>query len=594
MAKESEEPEGLSGDAAQSSQGKQPRLSTVPSQWGKKLQQKCKAAWQWYKDKEWMGKFRLPDEIVEMVISGIAAFGHALLLLFGASGFVVLSYVCSYEGVSMVWNDIKTHAGVPADDILPLEGFGVGAVFGICFFVVCGREFARLIQSPLERLLVSSTWFWVLLALCGTLVLASSLAISLCSVGWRPQRSWSWIWRVLLLGLCVSTLSVVLRLFWRPTKEWMGGLPLFVAIAIWAVLGIGAFLLAMWWLGRVPFWQLKLDPEENAESIVKIALTLVGGVGAVAYLVIKYRERQQAGRDEERERDRFINAKMQQAVDQLGSDKASTRIAGVHALTDIADNTRIGDYRQHVVDILCGYLRSDRTEYALDEFGNTVKDDFGHLVKSGDSDKVVESTIIAVMRDHLRKERKDANKWPVRQVVRNELLWCSCVFDLHGATFHEDVDLTGAAFDRTSDFHGIKFEGDADFHSAAFTGYADFHGTTFKNKVDFHSAAFTGYAYLNSAAFIGYADFHSATFKNKVDFHSATFKNKVDFNSATFSKIYGPPSFGECKFNRKFRGTIAYWWGPIPIPEDNDGLPAGAAWTDFPEEGDKDGGTANR
>ena len=550
MAKESKEPEGSSGDAAQSSQGKQPRLSTVPSQWGKKLQQKCKAAWQWCKDKEW-------DEIVEMVI---AAFGHALLLLFGASGFV-LSYVCSYEGVSMVWNDIKTHAGVPADDILPLEGFGVGAVFGICFFVVCGREFARLIQSPLERLLVSSTWFWVLLALCGTLVLASSLAIPLCSVGWRPQWSWSWIWRVLLLGLCVSTLSVVLRLFWRPTKEWMGGLPLFVAIAIWAVLGIGAFLLAMWWLGRVPFWQLKLDPKENAESIVKIALTLVGGVGAVAYLVIKYRERQQAGRDEERERDRFINAKMQQAVDQLGSDKASTRIAGVHALTDIADNTRIGDYRQHVVDILCGYLRSDRTEYALDEFGNTVKDDFGHLVKSGDSDKVVESTIIAVMRDHLRKERKDANKWPVRQVVRNELLWCSCVFDLHGATFHEDVDLTGAAFDRASDFHGIKFEGDADFHSAAFTGYADF---------------------------------NSATFKNKVDFNSATFKNKVDFNSATFSEIYGPPSFGECKFNRKFRGTIAYWWGPIPIPEDNDGLPAGAVWADFPEEGDKDGGTANR
>ena len=41
MAKESEEPEGSSGDAAQSSQGKQPRLSTVPSQWGKKPPQKC-------------------------------------------------------------------------------------------------------------------------------------------------------------------------------------------------------------------------------------------------------------------------------------------------------------------------------------------------------------------------------------------------------------------------------------------------------------------------------------------------------------------------------------------------------------------------
>ena len=57
----------------------------------------------------------------------------------------------------------------------------------------------------------------------------------------------------------------------RWCKEWMGRLPLFAAIAIWAVLGIIAFLLAMCWLGRVPFWQLKLDPRKQAENIVKIA-----------------------------------------------------------------------------------------------------------------------------------------------------------------------------------------------------------------------------------------------------------------------------------------------------------------------------------
>lgn len=86
-----------------------------------------------------------------------------------------------------------------------------------------------------------------------------------------------------------------------------------------AVLGIIAFLLAMCWLGRVPFWQLKLDPEKQAENIVKIALTLVGGVGAVAYLVIKYQERQQADA-EKREKDRTVDTKMQDAINQLGSD----------------------------------------------------------------------------------------------------------------------------------------------------------------------------------------------------------------------------------------------------------------------------------
>ena len=555
----------------------------------------------------------LSDEIVEMVISGITAFGYALLLLFGASGFVVLSYVCSYEGVSMVWNGIKTHVGVPIDDILPLEGFGVGAVFGICCFVVCGRGFARLIQSPLERLLVSSTWFWVLLVLCGTLVLASSLAISLCSVGWRPQWSWSWIWRVLLLGLCVSALSVVLRLLWRPAKEWLGGLPLFVAIAIWAVLGIIAFLLAMWWLGRVPFWQLKLDPRKHAENIVKIALTLVGGVGAVAYLVIKYQERQQAGRAEKREKDRIVDTKVQDAINQLGSDKASTRIAGVYALTDIADRYK-GGYRQRVVDILCGYLRSDRSSYAPDRSRQPVWDASGHLVESAASDEAVESTILSVMRDRLRKERKDDKTGEtIVQTVDDDQLWCACTFDLHGATFHEAVDLTdstfecvpnfrGTKFERDADFHGAHFTGGADFREAHFTGYADFREAHFTGGAHFYGAHFTGYAHFYGAHFTGYAHFREAHFTGGANFVRARFRGDAYFGraefsgSAAFSGIQGQPSFGfeECKFNRKFRNTNAYRWGPIPIPEDNDGLPAGAVWADFQEEDDKDGGTTNR
>ena len=46
----------------------------------------------------------------------------------------------------------------------------------------------------------------------------------------------------------------------------------------------------------------------------------------------------------------------------------------------------------------------------------------------------------------------------------------------------------------------------------------------------------------------------------------------------------------KCKFNGKFRGTDVYEWGPIEIPEDNDGLPAGAVWVYFPEKDDKDDG----
>ena len=386
-------------------------------------------------------------------------------------------------------------------------------------------------------------------------------------------RSWQW---VLFLLLRLSGFLLLLKVMWpwlstvlpqwgtklsqkrkaaeRWCKEWMGRLPLFAAIAIWAVLGIIAFLLAMWWLGRVPFWQLKLDPRKQAENIVKIALTLVGGVGAVAYLVIKYQERQQAGRAEKREKDRAVDTKVQDAINQLGSDKASTRIAGVYALTDIADRYK-DSYRQRVADILCGYLRSDRSSYAPDRSGQPVWDASGHLVESVASDEAVESTILSVMRDRLRKERKDeTGETIVRQTVDDDQLWCACTFDLHEATFHGAVDLTDSTFECVPYFRGTKFERRADFRGADFARGAYFIGATF-----------TGDAYFSGAEFRA---------------------------NAVFSGIQGQPSFGfeACKFNERFRG--AYVWGPIPTG--NDGLPAGAVWKDFQEEDDKDGGTTNR
>ena len=382
-------------------------------------------------------------------------------------------------------------------------------------------------------------------------------------------------------------LSQKCKAAWRRCKEEMGRL--FVAIAIWVVLAIGAFLVATWWLGRVLPWQLKLDSETQAESIVKIALTLVGGVGAVAYLVIKYQEQQQAGRAEKREKDRIVDTKMQDAINQLGSDKASTRIAGVYALADIADTYR-GGYRQRVVDILCGYLRSDRETYPLGEDGKPATG----LPRSGDADKAVESTILSMFVAHLKKGPRDENgDVTLRQQVRNDQLWCDCSFDLHGATFHEDVRLIGTTFEHGLNFQGTKFERGANFSGAHFTGGASFSGAHFTGGADFLMADFTGGANFSGAHFTGGADFGGADLDG-ANFSGAHFTGGANFvmaefrTSAVFSGIQGQPSFRfeECKFNKIFRG--AYEWGPIPIPEDNDGLPAGAVWKDFLEEALKD------
>ncbi|WP_427777295.1 pentapeptide repeat-containing protein [Bifidobacterium bifidum] len=172
-----------------------------------------------------------------------------------------------------------------------------------------------------------------------------------------------------------------------------------------------------------------------------------------------------------------------------------------------------------MVDILCGYLRSDRTSYALDEFGNTVKDEFGRLVKSGSSDEAVESTILDMFAVHLRKERRSReDEVTVRQQVEDDQLWCDCRFDFHGTAFHGVASFAYSMFENETGFSDVTFEGTADFFNATFEG---------------------------------------------TDFSNAKFKGTADFSNATF--------------NRKYRNATYpfYKWGPISIPPDNDGLPSG-------------------
>ena len=409
----------------------------------------------------------------------------------------------------------------------------------------------------------------------------------------------------------------------------MGRLPLFVAIAIWVVLAAGLLAVLVYWWGGWPtagsesgvgvssmtkngigIITVNTDQDSGAFEAVKSALTAVAGIGGVAYLVIKYRT-------EQRETAGIADRKISAAVEQLGSDKASTRIAGVYALTDVADTYK-GGYRQRVVDILCGYLRSDRSSYAPDESGQPVWDASGHLVESGGSDEAVESTILAMFATHLRIRRQDGNgAGTVRKQVGDDQLWLDCDFDFHGAVFHGTASFTDFAFKSTVNFRGATFEDEASFDRATFGGWVSFDGATFGGVAFFHDATFEDVASFNGATFRGVASFHDArfegwvsfvdatfggwvsfvdarfegwvsfvdaTFEGWVSFVDATFEDEASFDRATFggwasfdrATFRGVASFHGARFNRKFKKD--YEWGPIPL-QDN-GLPKGAEWFD--------------
>jgi hypothetical protein len=57
--------------------------------------------------------------------------------------------------------------------------------------------------------------------------------------------------------------------------------------------------------------------------------------------------------------ERRITELYTKAADQLGSDKAPVRLAGLHALERLAQNTP--EQRQTIVDVICAYLRMPYT-----------------------------------------------------------------------------------------------------------------------------------------------------------------------------------------------------------------------------------------
>lgn len=483
---------------------------------------------------------------------------------------------------------------------------------GICLFVAAGI-FVVIIGIPYLRYLVG--------------LIPSGTGSFLKQHWWVPT----------IAVLAVAGVALLHSAWWpwlkdltRKFMDWLRGWPLFASITVWVVLAVTLLVGLVWlWTGQVPFARITTPAPipgfGNATGssgigmydVLKIALTTVGGIGGVAFLVMKYQDGQRNKRDE-------INARMKNAIDQLGDEKSSVRIAGVYALTEIADRER-GDYRQRVVDILCGYLRStDRgtpitadsnadsaverekvdTTFDNDETPATTPD----IPKPTFDDRPVESTIFSVMRTHLLKERRDKDgAIIVEQQLPDDQLWCDCGFDFHGAIFTEIVNLSKGLFATSTDFTETYFANEVWLNDTIFENDVWFADATFRNYAWFDDATFYNYAWFRNATFHNYAKFGSATFHNRTCFSGATFHDKTSFLNATFhlhieftdttfynqtsflcvTFINAFPQFVLSRFSRKYRHRF-----PGSIPLNAEGLPEGARWID--EEDDDKTDEANK
>lgn len=370
----------------------------------------------------------------------------------------------------------------------------------------------------------------------------ATFIISLCGLCYllgitiRINTEYNYDFRALVTSVGLSITSFITVLYLDKKK-----LHLFPAIALWVLLGLLSYTLlsAIWGTGE---WPNRLFSgwhrlEGNRLEQVKTILTTIGGIGGVGYLVIKYRERSASERGE-------ADEKLLHAVQQLGDSSAQVRIAGVYALADVAD-TYEGPYHQRVVDILCGYLKTNRIQ--RNESGNalhetTDKDDEIKTIPFN-KDQAIESTILQVLAEHLRTTRlKNVNTRknpPIDlsiEVACGPGVWSSCKLDLRGATLTEPVNLSDC-YIRSLNMQNVTLYNRLSLSNSHIVGRANFDSANFKQEANFEGTHFEFPASFDSVTFEKDARFNKSVFSYMSSFESTEFAESAWFENANFDII---------------------------------------------------------
>lgn len=208
-----------------------------------------------------------------------------------------------------------------------------------------------------------------------------------------------------------------------------------------------------------------------------------------------------------------------QAADQLGSDRAPVRLAGLYALERLAQANP--DHRQTVVNVVCAYLRMP---FELPEEHPAATDDAGRR-----EEQQVRDTAVRILVTHLQPYVS------IRNTPNDpRFLWR----DTHTADAPAnpefwpdiDIDLSGAMLAR-SDFPSCRFR-NANFAGAWFSsGMTHFTGCEFHGLANFIHADFGGVVEFTRARFYDMALFQNSKFAPRSSFGEVRFYAGVDLHT---------------------------------------------------------------
>jgi uncharacterized protein YjbI with pentapeptide repeats len=289
------------------------------------------------------------------------------------------------------------------------------------------------------------------------------------------------------------------------------------------------------------------------------------------------------------------------AADQLGNERASVRLAGLHALECLAQITP--DQRQTIVDVICAYLRMPYTSPDDQPPAEDAPAEAHTRYEDQRQELQVRLTAQRILGAHLRPELADAFWTGIDLNLTQahlhtlDLTYChvrTAQFDK--ANFDGDAEFVGAHFYENVRFNGAHFRGDAVFNKAHFHGEALFDDEThFDRAARFSEAHFVGTAWFDKAHFCGmWTIFKAAHFGGDAVFIRAHFGGSALFDRAHFSDgdaWFTKAQFGDSAtfFDAEFSGD-AVFDGARVRPHFGDSWPAGWATRDARvAEGEEEG-----
>lgn len=392
-----------------------------------------------------------------------------------------------------------------------------------------------------------------------------------------------WRWLALALALLGAVLlAVAPRARGHETALAAESMPRWLTDRAIAAVTVTAAILAVASTILLLLVATSAPAEKNAElriEAIKYGLGAIAGSGALAILLLAVR-RQRLGEQtlrlqrsaqthtemdaaERRVTELYVNA-----ADQLGSDKAPVRLAGMYALERLAQDNPI--HRQTIADVFSAYLRMPYTppsSATADTAADAVPAEATAATPSqpdrletgrGDGDNATtgrdpreERQVRLAAQRILARHLHSTITGTEGKDEPDPQYWCDIDLDFTGA-FLENFSLDHCQVRRGS-FANAIFTGTASFVGTTFTDTASFRDATFQGNAAFPKSTFHSDATFAGASFNRWAEFTNVTFHRDAQFTSTNFQGRGAFEGAIFR---GDAAFAQARFgSAAFQGA---------------------------------------